>query len=146
MSIIRWTGSRPKTLLDEMLGVHDDLLRDFWGWGTGTRCSYPPVNAWVSDDAVVLEAELPGVDPKAVEISLEDGLLRLSGNREPVALKDGEAFYRRERRHGRFNRAFRLPFAVDGKKVKASYKHGILTITLERAEEDKPRKIAVEAA
>ncbi len=106
---------------------------------------YPPVNIWASGDEAVVKAELPGVDPKDVEITVKDSVVSLSGERKAEEPAEGVVCHRCERGSGSFSRSFSLPFAVDREKVKASFANGVLTITLPRAEESKPRKIAITA-
>jgi len=105
----------------------------------------PPVNIWSGDDHVVLTAELPGIDPNALEITVQNNTVTVRGERKEQDLGDNEEYLRRERRNGNFARSFRLPMRVDDNGVKAEYRRGILELTLPRAEEDKPKKIAVTA-
>jgi HSP20 family protein len=104
---------------------------------------FPAVNAWLGQEDIVISAELPGVDPANVDISVVGDTLTISGSREPEPLKEGENYHRQERRHGRFTRSLQLPFHVEAGKVEAKYDKGILQMLLPRAEADKPRKISV---
>lgn len=110
--------------------------------GTGTS-SYPAMNVWANQDGAVVTAELPGVDPEDIDISVVGDTLTVTGTRQPDELEEGETYHRRERRYGRFSRAFRLPFEVEAGQVEAVFEKGILNVTLPRAEVDKPKKIAV---
>lgn len=105
---------------------------------------FPAVNAWLGQEDIVISAELPGVDPAKVDISVVGDTLTISGFRETEPLKEGESYHRQERRHGRFSRSLQLPFHVEAGKVEAKYDKGILQMTLPRAEADKPRKISVQ--
>ena len=107
--------------------------------------AYPAMNLWTDQDGAIVTAELPGVDPDDIDISVVDDILTLKGGRQPDELKEGETYHRRERRHSRFTRAFQLPFHVDANKVEAVFESGVLSISLPRAEADKPKKIAVKA-
>jgi len=107
--------------------------------------TFPAVNIWASDQDVIVTAEVPGVDPANLDITVAENILRLTGSRKPEELKPGEVSHRRERASGEFTRSFRLPYAVDSGKVEASCEKGILKVRLPRAEEDKPRKIAIKA-
>ncbi len=78
-----------------------------------------------------------------LNISIISDTLTLSGLRDSAALKEGEVYHRQERNHGHFSRTINLPFGVDAGKVDASYKKGILKITLPRAEQEKPKKITI---
>lgn len=146
MSIVRWTGNGAPTIFRDLLGLQDEMSRYVDDWDLGTGVGYPRTNVWVLEDSVVLDAELPGVDPKAVEISLEGRSLRLAGHCEIEEPKEGETPCRSERVGGKFSRTFTLPYDVESAKVKAKYENGLLRITLPRAESDKPRSISIQAA
>ncbi len=107
--------------------------------------SYPAMNVWTNNEGVVVTAELPGVEPEDIDISVVNDTLTVSGARRPDELKQGEKYHRRERNFGRFTRTFQLPFRVDADKVEAVFDKGVLQISLPRAEADKPRKIAIKA-
>lgn len=111
-----------------------------------TATTYPAMNVWTNPDGAIVTAELPGINPDALEISVQGDTLTLRGSRAADALGEGEAYHRRERGAGQFQRAFQLPFAVDAGKVEATYELGVLSITLPRAESDKPKKIQVASA
>jgi len=103
----------------------------------------PAIDLHESDDQLVLRAELPGMKREDIDVSLHGEMLTLSGERkEEHDLKGSEA-YRSERFLGRFQRSFTLPCAVNGAKVQANYKDGILTVTLPKAEEARPKQIEV---
>ena len=104
----------------------------------------PAVDIFENDNALVLKADLPDVDPKNVGIQLENGTLTLKGERKFEQQDHGKGFHRVERSYGSFVRAFSLPDTVDGENVKADYKNGVLTITLAKKEVAKPKTINVE--
>lgn len=114
--------------------------------GEGGARSYPAMNAWTNENGVIVTAELPGVSPEDIDISVTGDTLTLTGNRELDELQDGKTYHRRERRYGRFARSFRLPFDIEGGKVEAALENGVLQISLPRAEADKPKKITVKAS
>lgn len=128
--------------LHEMQRLQGEMNRVFPGLGQLTP-EVPPVNAWVGESDVVVTAELPGMDPSKVDVSVVGDTLTISGAREAETLKGGESYHRQERSHGRFTRSLQLPFHVEAGKVEAKYERGILRITLPRAEADKPRKVSV---
>ncbi len=136
----------PWSLLDEFESLHEDVNRAVagrGGWGVG---AFPAVNVWTSDEGIAVDAELPGVAPKAVEVSLTGSELTISGRLDDGVPEGSAAVVRRrERPCGEFARRIELPFGVDQGKVKAAYKNGILRIRVPKAEEEKPRKIAIEA-
>ena len=113
---------------------------------SGTVHQFPAVNAWVNENEAYLTAELPGVDPNELEINVEGETVTLSGKRLPFDLGENAEYRRRERLYGEFNRTLQLPFRVDANGVEAKLNRGVLTVKLPRAEEDKPKKIAIKAA
>lgn len=108
--------------------------------------SFPAMNVWTSDEGLVVTAEVPGVKPEDMDISVVGDTLTLTGARKPDELKEGARYHRQERGYGNFTRSFQLPFPVNVGKVDATFRDGVLNISLPRAEEDKPRKIKVKSA
>jgi len=106
--------------------------------------NFPPVNVGVSDDAVVVVTFIPGLEPEALNVSIEKGLLTIGGERKAQALPEGARHYARERTHGAFTRVVELPADVDPDKVQARYVDGCLLITIGKKESSKPRQIAVQ--
>ncbi len=107
---------------------------------------YPLLNVWTSDEGLLVEADMPGVDPGAVDLSVMGDQLTISGKIESVPAGGNVAVHRQERPGGAFSRSLKLPFRVDNAHVNAAFKDGILRIKLPRSEEEKPRKIQVQAA
>ena len=107
------------------------------------RYEYPAVNIWTDTDRVMVTAELPGYDKKDVDISLTGDTLRLHGSRKAPECKKDECFHRQERSYGVFDREIKLPFAIDQNSIEANLEKGILSVSLSRAEEDKPKKIEI---
>ena len=103
----------------------------------------PSVDIEEHADKYVLHADVPGVDPASIEITLENGVLTLSGAREKTVEQKGVESRRIERITGRFLRRFTLPESVDAEAVKATGKHGVLEIVIPKREAAKPRKITV---
>ena len=102
------------------------------------------MNVWTNEDGAVVTAELPGVAPEDIDISVVNETLTVTGTRSPEEV-EGATYHRRERTYGRFTRSFQLPFQIDGEKVEASFEHGVLHIHLPRSEADKPRRITIKA-
>lgn len=111
------------------------------GIGTG---DYPRINLSEDDNGFYVEALVPGLEPQDIELSVMQGTLTLSGERKEPATNQ-RTWHRRERGMGKFLRTIELPAAVDSEKVSAEYRHGMLAITLPKAEAVKPRKISVRA-
>ena len=102
----------------------------------------PPVDVLEDKDAVQITAELPGVKPEDVKISLENNLLTIRGEKRQVA-EEHTDLHRYERYYGVFERAFTVPSTVDAEHIKASYDLGVLTVRLPKLERAKPRQIEV---
>jgi HSP20 family protein len=108
--------------------------------------AYPPLNVWEDDDNFYVEAELPGLKPDAIDVSVTEGdQLTIAGARAPAAPAGG-AWLRQECGYGRFSRTVTLPAEVDADAVAAAYDAGVLTLTLPKLEQAKPKRIAVKAA
>ena len=117
------------------------------GGGNGQLTNYAPaVDIEETDEAVVLSADLPGVDEKDIEITVHQGVLVLAGKREDNREEETENSLYRERRYGSFFRRFRLGSKVDPDAIVAAYKNGVLTVTLPKKEEAKPKQIPVATA
>jgi HSP20 family protein len=108
--------------------------------------SYPALNAWSNENSLVITAEVPGVKSDDIDISVIGDTLTLTGMRRPDDAAEQVRYHRQERGYGKFTRTLQLPFPVDVDGVEATFKNGVLTINLPRAEEDKPRKINVRSA
>lgn len=135
--------NRLTTLQDEINRLFEspfgELARGaelFTGWS-------PPLDVYEDKDNVIVTAELPGMKKQDIDLSVHNNALTISGERK-FERKEGEGdASRSERYYGRFQRTVTLPKPVDAKKVGARYRDGILTVTLPKAEEAKPRQIEV---
>lgn len=103
----------------------------------------PAVDIRENEDAFLVHAELPGLSKDDVEITLENNILKLSGERRFEKDVEEKEYHRVERAYGTFTRAFSLPSRVDSTGVTASFADGVLTITVPKVEEAKPRKISI---
>lgn len=124
----------------------DRALRDVFGTPTSPATAgawAPALDVEETEDGFVLHVELPGVAADAVEVSLEENVLTVEGERAFYGDREADSFRRVERSFGRFHRAIRLPDRVDGQRVTATHADGVLTIDVPKAEEAKPRRIAV---
>lgn len=110
--------------------------------GVGTQ-RYPRVNLSEDHDHYYLEALVPGLAEKDIDLSVTGNTLTLSGERGEEKGKDGRTWHRRERGSGKFLRTIELPSDINSKKVSAEYKNGVLTVTLAKAESAKPKKISI---
>jgi HSP20 family protein len=104
---------------------------------------FPPLNITQDDDNFYLRAEIPGIKPNELSISAVRNRVSLAGKREIQREHERVSYHRKERAEGTFNRTVTLPTEVDAERVDASYADGVLTLTLPKAEETKPRQITV---
>lgn len=106
--------------------------------------SVTAVDVYEKDDNLIAEADIVGVKPENVEVTVEDNVLTIQGETKEEQEEEGKRYYKRERRVGRVYRSIRLPKSVDGTKVKAEYDNGKLVITMPIAQEAKQKKVQVE--
>ena len=106
----------------------------------------PLVHIFEENGAIRLVAEVPGVKPEDVQITVEGNLLTIKGAREQVMQEKAEKVHRYERAYGTFERTFTLPATIDPNKIKATYENGLLTLTLPKVEAAKPHLIKVDVA
>ena len=134
------TPQRPASLFDMM----DELWRMPMETGLG-QMEYPAVNISEDERNITVEAELPGMDKKDVDISLQNNMLILQGEKNFEDEQKQENYQRIERSYGAFYRTIPLSSSVDEDNVKASFKNGILTITLPKKSVEQGKKIAIES-
>ena len=147
------TTRRPLDTMTSFRRLNSVLDEAFGSWpfqseGNGTLTSswLPACDVFEDKDAVKIVAEVPGVRPEDVKISLENDLLTIRGEKKQEAEQKSERVHRYERTYGSFKRAFSLPTSVDPDKVAAGYANGILTVTIPKAERARPREIPVKVS
>ncbi len=123
----------------------DRMQRALWRGFSTPSADFPLVNVWVTADEAIVTTEIPGVDPKSIDISVAAKTLTIRGSRDPEELKEGESYHRRERWLGQFTKTVEMPFTIEAGKVDATFSKGILRITAPRAEAEKPKKISVKS-
>lgn len=145
MAIIRWDPFRDLITLREKMnrlfeeaftsrGEEKDLVASTWS---------PSVDIYETENALVLAAEVPGIDEKDIEIKIEDNTLSLKGERKFEKETKEENYHRIERAYGSFFRSFTLPHYIDQDKIKAEHENGVLKITMPKKPELKPRKVKI---
>jgi HSP20 family protein len=138
--------SRWPDLFREMRRAQDEISRRFGGFGgprLALRTEFPPVNVWAGADGAVVKAEIAGVSPDQIDITVHQDTVVLRGKRDPEVVDKEAIVHRRERTHGAFSRTVVLPFRVDADKVAARFDRGVLTLELPRPAADKPRHVKV---
>jgi HSP20 family protein len=147
-NITRWDPFNELTSLQDRF---NQMLNQqfFRGFGPSTEQSLtaakfiPPVNIFEDEQTINIEAEVPGIQEKDLDISLENNVLTISGERKLENEEKKENFHRIERSYGRFTRSFTLPPTVDAENVNAEFNNGVLKITLNKREEAKPKQIKI---
>ncbi len=130
--------------LAELRRLQRDVDRAIGGAGAVDE-PFPALNIYSTSEEVLLTAEVPGIDPKELSISVNGNRLSLEGERQAEEINQQVVCHRRERGTGSFARTVLLPFNVESDKVTASYRNGVLSVKLPREETAKPRKIAIAA-
>ena len=145
MSYVQWNPFRELSVFRAPAGrafrpvgsVTEDRAESSWA---------PAVDVYETEDhALVVSADLSGVDPKDVSVTLEDGTLTIAGERKFESAGDKGRVYRTERAYGSFRRSVNVPNTVDGDSVTAEHKDGTLRVTLPQREDAKPQRITVKA-
>jgi len=142
MTLVRWT---PWQELENMNRQLSHLLDDnpFTAGGGETGQWAPKVDVRETDDALLVQAELPGIEKRNVQLEVKDSVLTLSGERSYEKNVEEENVHRIERSYGVFSRSFSLPSNVDASKVNATMKDGVLEVRLPKRESAKPKAIAI---
>lgn len=138
MALTRWEPSGMRSLRDQINRMFEDVMTPALRGVQG-----PAVDVYQREHEVVVEAELPGMDIKDVEINATEHMLTLQGSTQREQEVEDESFYRTERRWGSFFRSVELPSPIDPEQAKATFKNGVLTIRAPLAAGAKPRKVAI---
>ncbi len=137
---------RPARELTNLRREMDRLFQDFWGGRDVMSIEgdwIPAIDISETDDAIVVKAEAPGMEPNEIDISLSNDVLIIKGEKKQKTEEKKENYHRIETRYGSFSRAFRLPAGVVQENVEAKYDKGVLKITLPKKEEVKPKQINI---
>ncbi len=135
-----------RDLFDLMTRDLEDVFDPFFGYWPRLHVSdalCPCLDVSETDEDLIVKAEIPGIDPKDVHVTLKDGILSVKGEKKHEKEEKKEHYRRVERRFGSFSRNVRLPYEVAEDKIKADYKDGILTIKLPKTEKVKEKQIKI---
>jgi len=141
--VTRWTPSQQQAVVAQPLFRLFDTFFNDGGEDLATRTWTPAVDIQETDDSYRIHAELPGLTKDDIQITLENNVLRLSGERKFEKDVKQENYHRIERTYGTFSRSFALPTQVTPDKVEAKFENGVLTIVVPKAEQAKPRRISI---
>ena len=133
-NLIRWTPFRD----------FDRVFEEDWLMPLSSHFRTPAVDLYETDNEVVAEISIPGMDPNKINIQIENNVLHVRSDEEQVREETGKDYYRKEMRKGMFARSISLPSEVDPDQVKAVSEKGILKITMPKSEKAKPRKVSVQ--
>jgi HSP20 family protein len=145
MSIVRYDPFRDlRTLQEEVNRLFStNLTRSFGDEGIGRGAWAPSVDIYENKDQIVLEAELPGMNQDDFDLSIENNIITLRGERKFEKTEETDNYHRVERSYGSFTRSFTLPQSVSAEGATAEYNNGVLRVTLPKREETKARRIQV---
>ena len=139
------TRYQPWSIFDQLRREMDQMQQSGdAGSSMATSDWTPAVDIKETKDAFVIEADIPGVDPKDIEVHMEDGVLSIRGEKHSEKTEEKEGYKRVERTRGSFYRRFSLPDTANADKINAKSKHGVLEITIPKQEKAHPRKISVQ--
>jgi len=122
----------------QLKGLFDDFFRD---GSYESTTGMPPVKIYSTDEKVIIKALVPGIEPEDIDMQIIDDNIMISG--EKKSDYSAETYIRKERRFGGFKRSIKLPYRVNTGTIKADLINGVLTITLQKSEEAKPKKIEI---
>jgi HSP20 family protein len=145
MSIVRYDPFRDLRTLQEEVNrlFSSNLTRGFGEEGIGRGAWNPSVDIYENKDHIVLEAELPGMKQEDFELTVENNVITLRGERQFEKKEDSDNYHRVERSYGSFTRSFTLPQTVSAEGATAEYNNGVLRVTLPKREETKARRIQI---
>jgi len=123
--------------------LFDEAFHSWPGESDGTTTWAPAADIYETENDLVLQTDLPGIDPKQLDVRVENNVLTIRGERRFESKIEKENFHRIERSYGTFSRSFSLATSVDADKIQASYRNGVLIVTLPKGERAKPRKIQI---
>ncbi len=145
MTLVRWKPQR-----DPMRSLHygmDRMFDDLWTYPLrgrfGDRAWLPSADIHERENEYEVTMDLPGLDRDDIKVTIRENLLTIEGERKQERTEEESDFHLEERRYGNFKRSFRLSKAVDAQKIRAGYTNGVLTLTIPKSEESKPREIDI---
>ena len=146
-SLVRWEPFRDLISLREAMDrlFEESFVRPEVGRLARPAIGTLAVDMYQTDDAVVVKSAIPGIDPKDLDITITDDILTIKGETKTEEEVKEEHYIRRERRYGAFSRSLAIPVPVVADKAEAEFENGVLTLTLPKAEEVKPKAIKVKA-
>ena len=146
MNLMRWNAFPEMSILQRQMNRLFEEATQNWNGDANTPNGWSPeTDIYETETDLVLQADLPGFNAKDIDIVVENNVLTIRGERQFEATVQPEGLHRMERSYGKFSRSFTLPAIVDGQKIQASYKNGVLSLTLAKAEQARPKRIQIAA-
>jgi HSP20 family protein len=133
-------------MMDDLMDMRSTLDSLFTGRDGAEGTYTPPMNAYGTADEIILELELAGVESKDSEINVVEDVMTIKAKRELPTLHDNQFWFRQERPSGEWMRSIKLPFKADIDKVSATFKNGILRVTIPRTESERPKRIEIKSS
>lgn len=145
MAIIKWSPAREIASLQQGINrLFEDVFSQPGSYDADAMGAWrPPVDIVDTQEAILIFVEIPGVDKEEVAIEVKDNVLSIQGERVVDSSIGNGSYYRSERVFGKFGRSFALPTMVRTENIKASFKNGVLKITIPKPEEEKPRQVNI---
>jgi len=147
MNLVRWEPFRDLVTLREAMDrlFEESFVRPRAGWLAQVGAGALAVDMYEIDDAVVVKSTIPGIKPEDLDISIASDTLTIRGETKAEEEVKGENYIRRERRYGSFSRSLTIPVSIVADRAEAEFENGVLTLTLPKAEDVKPKAIKVKA-
>ena len=128
----------------DMRRVQGAMNRIFSGARTPAQsATYPPVNFWAGEDSIVMTSELPGLTEQDIDLTVKDTMLSIRVTYPELQTGEDAVWHRRERVEGSFLRSVELPFRVNPDHIDARFENGVLTVEMQRPDDDKPKRIEI---
>ncbi len=144
-NMMRWDPFREMVSLREAMDslFENALITPFGGGQQGSQSAYLPLDVTENEDNFVVKASLPGVNPEDIDVTVNGDVLTIKGEIKQEQENQNERYHLRERRWGSFSRSVSLPTQIKTDAVQAEYQNGVLTLTLPKADDVKPKRIAI---
>jgi len=147
MDMVPWKTGRQSSMVDSLRREFNQLFDRFWsGQLEPMHLSrwMPAVDISETDDEVRVRAEVPGIDPKDIEVAVESNVLVIKGEKKEQREENREEYHRVERQYGTFVRSIQLPTEIDADKVEAVFRNGVLDVRLPKREDARPKQIRID--
>lgn len=143
-AFLPWNDTEPFADMRRLQGTMNRLFDG--NRRTSVSGTYPAVNFWANEDSIMMSTELPGLREDDIELTVKDTMVTIRGTYPAPETGDDITWHRRERPSGSFLRSIELPFRIDPEQIDARFENGVLTVEMQRPEDEKPRHIQIKAS